>query len=628
MKQLWSVSELFDGRILVVPDYQRGYAWDEPQIRDFLEDLEILRPGHFHYAGTVVLHEQQEQEMDVEGRTHVLHHVVDGQQRLTTITILLAAIHRELKAAEGGDPVLAHGIENRFLWVRPRKSTKSIPKLQLFNDLGDYFQERILRDDLATDAPGTRAAQRLDDAKKRFAEHLGRKRRALGDEYAEWLVELYRKVTEQMKTTLFQVKEEAEVGVIFELMNNRGKPLSELEKVKNYLLYAAAKLDGGTALASAVNGTWARVLESLMSGGLVRTADEDQLLRTHWLMAYDADDRKWAEARSIKEHLDVRTALDDGARRALDAAAHTYLESLQAVAVAFRDIERPEATDSFGGLTQDRELRRQIALFSERLRRIGVVAPFRPLLAAVRIRLRDPAAYLQVLEACERFSFLVYRVAALRTNAGRSSLHRLAHRVFKGEAPLEEVLRKLDEWMAYYCRRPQYDRFWELDDGDPTNFYAWGGVRYLLYEWEQHLAGNKEVRLSWRQLHEKQPRTTIEHVLPQTPEDRYWTDRFTAEQHALWVHDIGNLCITEDNSSYSNKPFPRKRGTLSESGRCYANSTLHSERALAREGDWTADTIRRRRQDIVEWARGRWPHPGDTGVDEDLLADEAAEEEG
>jgi uncharacterized protein with ParB-like and HNH nuclease domain len=92
MNNVLSVEELFAGRVFRVPNYQRGYAWEQQQWEEFLDDLEYLSPGKDHYTGTVVLHEQKKTVTDEEGKTHFLFDIVDGQQRLTTIVILLSCI--------------------------------------------------------------------------------------------------------------------------------------------------------------------------------------------------------------------------------------------------------------------------------------------------------------------------------------------------------------------------------------------------------------------------------------------------------------------------------------------------------------------------------------------------------
>ena len=80
------------------------------------------------------------------------------------------------------------------------------------------------------------------DAKEQIADYL----RAAGEDTAgreQWLRDLQSKVTTRLHFNLYEVEDAAEVGVIFEVMNDRGKPLTNLEKVKNYLLYAASTLN-------------------------------------------------------------------------------------------------------------------------------------------------------------------------------------------------------------------------------------------------------------------------------------------------------------------------------------------------------------------------------------------------
>jgi uncharacterized protein with ParB-like and HNH nuclease domain len=84
------------------------------------------------------------------------------------------------------------------------------------------------------------------------------------------------KIVRQLKVSLYFVEQTTEVGVIFEVMNNRGKQLSELEKVKNYLLYLASKLDlkDHNELEAQINGTWTEIFQRLMANGLTSSSDD------------------------------------------------------------------------------------------------------------------------------------------------------------------------------------------------------------------------------------------------------------------------------------------------------------------------------------------------------------------
>ncbi|HQY65524.1 MAG TPA: HNH endonuclease family protein, partial [Polyangiaceae bacterium] len=303
------------------------------------------------------------------------------------------------------------------------------------------------------------------------------------------------------------------------------------------------------------------------------------------------------------------------------------LLTLDAVAEAFADIEKTDREGAFRGSSTDEAQRQEIVLWVERLHRVGFVAPFRPLITAARGK-ADPPGLLKLLEACERFSFLVYRVAGVRPNAGRAWLHRLGHEVFHGRVDLGTAAARVLGAIGWYIKtRAAYDRFFELDPESPRSFYEWGGLRYFLYEHELALSGFRQVRLSWRRLHERQPKTTIEHVLPQTPSDPYW-DTFDAEARRIYTHDLGNLCLTEDNSSYGNKPFPAKRGEAGSTARCYATSNLFSERALAQSTAWTPATVLARRAELVAWAKQRWPWSAAEGTDVEAIAEEADAEDG
>src|SRR5262245_35410972 len=99
-----SIQEVFREFVLSVPNYQRGYAWEQKQVEDFWEDLDLLTEGKAHYTGTLILHPAQPESgatevEDAYGTPFRRADVVDGQQRLTTIVMLLAAIGRSLRGA-------------------------------------------------------------------------------------------------------------------------------------------------------------------------------------------------------------------------------------------------------------------------------------------------------------------------------------------------------------------------------------------------------------------------------------------------------------------------------------------------------------------------------------------------
>lgn len=99
--ELKSLDEIFmqGKRIFRIPDYQRGYSWEEQQRADLLRDIEYLIKSGYeyrHYTGTIVASLNEEETTDVANDYEVFD-VVDGQQRMTSLILLLSVICRLLK---------------------------------------------------------------------------------------------------------------------------------------------------------------------------------------------------------------------------------------------------------------------------------------------------------------------------------------------------------------------------------------------------------------------------------------------------------------------------------------------------------------------------------------------------
>lgn len=610
-----SIQQLFEGRVFRVPDYQRGYAWEARQRTEFLEDLEILGPNREHFTGLVVLHEQGDaaRKLDSEGKSYHVYDVVDGQQRLTTIVLLLDAVRRELASLD--DPTartLADGIRRSYV-AATDVGGQPLYKLMLNSDCDHYFRTVALSDEPGPEGPQISSERRLANARTEFAEYLARQRGDGDEAYRRLLTELYLKVVNQLRVSRYEVESAGDVGVIFEVMNNRGKPLSELEKVKNYLLYAASTLSVPNDLPRVVNDAWAEIFRQLMAAGLTSSVDEDRLLRAHWLTAYDPQSRKFLGSKTIKERFDLRKYRDNEERFLADLV--NYTEGLRACCVGFCDAWAPERAEAFMSLTDDK-MRVEIKRWSEKLTRIGVVAPFLPLLIATRIRFaNDPAKYLELVRYCELFAFRVYRVLERRSDAGQAELFRVGNDLYRKDCDFDGAMSRL--WYTLLEFSPNA-RFNEGLRAENYNWYTWVGLKYFLYEYEEHLAAKKGAtpRVAWDEVRRRERADTIEHILPQSPRDAYWRERFDKAAQTALVHDLGNLTLTKDNSSYSNKAFPDKKGRANSDKPCYASSSFFMEREVSAARDWEPNSVMTRRKRLVRWARERWAVP--EGVASDL----------
>jgi uncharacterized protein with ParB-like and HNH nuclease domain len=132
-----TLSNLLEGKLFKIPDYQRGYAWEEKHLKDFTQDIDALIDDKIisHYTGTIVIYQPIDKPTENYGtkRLEVVD-IVDGQQRLTTCSLYLSIILREL--INRGETDFEQEIPN-FL----KNGVKS--KLRLNNDTSDFYYDLI-----------------------------------------------------------------------------------------------------------------------------------------------------------------------------------------------------------------------------------------------------------------------------------------------------------------------------------------------------------------------------------------------------------------------------------------------------------------------------------------------------
>lgn len=193
-----------------IPVYQRAYSWEEPQWQTFLEDLEeAAKGGNNYFFGNVLLEKANNTKSA---------NIIDGQQRITTIIIFARAVCDVLgKRGENTE-----SIQNLYL------SSNEIPKLKSVEYDNEFFQNIIINGEDTQKPQGT-SQKRLQEAKKYFVKKL----EVLDSSAIRKMLETLEKT--ELITTLFTNKRDS--VLVFELQNDRGKSLTDMEKLKSYLAY-------------------------------------------------------------------------------------------------------------------------------------------------------------------------------------------------------------------------------------------------------------------------------------------------------------------------------------------------------------------------------------------------------
>jgi uncharacterized protein with ParB-like and HNH nuclease domain len=290
--ELFSLSRLFTEALFRIPDYQRGYAWRERQIKEFWSDLEQLHPGTNHYTGVLMLEQVPESEYErwdddkwiVDSKHFTPYYVVDGQQRLTTIVILLQCLVSAIGISRKVNFTTTDEIRKKFIY---ESKDGGISRSFLFgyekdNPSYEFLKTVILEELSDTHSPNeeTIYTHNLFAAKEYFKEKIAPL--SLPE-----LEILYTKITQHLLFNIYVIAREIDVFVAFETMNNRGKPLSHLELLKNRLIFLSTKFKVDqtekSRLRKAINESWKTVYHYLGKNKKRPLNDDLFLSMHHWL---------------------------------------------------------------------------------------------------------------------------------------------------------------------------------------------------------------------------------------------------------------------------------------------------------------------------------------------------------
>lgn len=229
--QLEGIGHALADRVLGVPDYQRSYAWEERHVRDLFQDLTAaLHQGEPEYfLGSIVT------TKDTAGEIQV----VDGQQRLATTIILIAAIRDYFYTNNDRDR--ANQLETKFLVSPDLRTQERKPRLRLNLTDHDFFQKAILahpdKPERATQ-PAKESHHRLATAARLAKEHVT-SLVSTTNQPSELLVTWVEYLDGKARVIWFEVPDDGNAFTIFETLNDRGLELAISDLLKNYLFQRA-----------------------------------------------------------------------------------------------------------------------------------------------------------------------------------------------------------------------------------------------------------------------------------------------------------------------------------------------------------------------------------------------------
>lgn len=606
------VSVFSDTTYFRVPDYQRGYAWrDDKQLPELWEDLlDITQKEdgsfHPHYTGTLSLRRIPLTELTSEAERNAKQmgadflDVVDGQQRLTTLVILLFVLSKFLKKTEAKEVVEkyikttkknGHAVIYRFAYGMSNNNNDIFLKKEIFEDKNTL----PCRENVYT--------HNLNKAKAYFTEKVVE----LKPKQRE---ELYKKVVTALVFDIKYIDDSLDVQAVFETMNNRGKPLTTLEKLKNRLLYLTDKLPGGDKdeLARTVNAGWGTIYEELGKNADV-LLDEDDFLSAHLTLIRIPRDYAFSEQLAEKKVFEMfcsransfslsyaRYPGEDKEDKVTYEKIRDYVIDISNFVQFWYDVNLPDHNTPLGQqfakilyLDSSKEVRTFLAeLNSKRSTNTALVDDILKLVEKVIFRNSLPCP----------------NVMDIRTLASRArELHLCKTDLQSIKSDLEEAISNpvsAESLWKGFRMLFEYSR-------SGIGFHRWTGLKFFLFNYEEkkhrETGKNDFEKLKWSSFDE----TSIEHIMPKHWGD-YWPN--TMEQYIdaikpseetlelawkVMINTLGNLTVLKDskNSSLGNNPWEKKRAAYASG--CY------SEIAISQNAVWDYNTILARGKDMLDF---------------------------
>lgn len=623
--ELKSLSKIFSEVIFRIPDYQRGYSWEEKHLKDFWSDLEQLEDSKSHYTGVLTLEPVNESDYlkweddlwIIKSKRYSPMYVVDGQQRLTTAVILLQVIIEAI--SDDGELInYTEKEEIRRKYIYETKD-KGISKSYIFgyekdNPSYEFLKQEIFGDESIQHSflEETIYTKNLAFAKSYFA---GR----VSELSKEELERLYTKLTQHLQFNMLYIEKDLDVFVTFETMNNRGKPLSHLELLKNRLIYLSTKFDADKSesdlLRKAINESWKSVYHYLgmMKG---KRFNDDDFLQTHYIFYFAKDASKDVEAfDSFRSALGYRHDYQDilldrifSPKRLKDEKnplsikdVFDYSQSMKTIVRVYYQTANPSSA-----CWQEAEL--PIVNCITRLEHGGVFT-----LAMIALfKIKPGKSRENFLYALERMGFLS------KINAyyfGQIDFLELYAKLLSRPESVDDFTKFLGDLSDRFVKSKEFvDGIQNVGKGASGGYYRWRALRYFMFEYEQDLKyASKTSRelLRWADSNNEKPEDhrTIEHIYPQKAIDGYWKgqfDNYSVKERNVLRNSLGNLLPASKgkNSSLSNKSFEKKKG--SESNQVGYRYGCLSEIQVAMRDDWDAKEILRRGIYLLDFMERRW----------------------
>jgi hypothetical protein len=637
---------LVDRGIFRIPEYQRYYSWEKQQHDDLWTDLRTIGDKP-HYFGTFVVQETKETETvrtpfasgDEDGEELAVFELIDGQQRITTVAILMRAMIDELQKAKEEleekrqrelEDALAE-IEESFIRYR------NVFRIKLLDRDANHLKAILSsgRDDgdITVDSP---SQERLWDAKEFYDDQFNDLRTSECSDIADFVAECLslKRSIEKFDTMVYAIDSDnpERATVIFESVNARGISLSTLDKTKSFLMHMAYTVAEEVPedehdkdlfeLVEAIRErfgdiyTFHQDISQNEYGGF----DEATIQRYHFIQYFNWTNK---DNHAKSQLLDTLKKKVRSLQQTDPVVCYEYLDN-------YSESLRQAYDTIYSVLTYEGDS--EVETLIERMHALGNMAKFYPWFIGAWPTLSSNEERRVFCKAIETYLLRVYVVGKKDSHTGRAKLYRLARDLEHNNPPtvntpsdlpgsetvsanIRGYVSTIDSVMNDYQDDDSFER--SLRANNTYERMSSSDLRYLLYVYSIERSGGEGEPLDIELDQILSSEYTIEHIWPRSPGDEEEpievsypikdSDGYASikERYEDTIHRLGNLTIASRswNSTWGDAEYETKKEKYRDSG-------LWAQKEVAKKYDeWSVENIGEREDELVSEVMEIWSSP-------------------
>lgn len=542
-----------------VPPFQRDYSWTSIEWDELWQDIESLSRDDadpFHYMGYLVLQTTDSKKFDI----------IDGQQRISTISIMILAglsilkdlIEQGIDAERNSRRLI--NLKDSYIGYTDPVTLIEKPKLQLNRHNDKYYRNYLV------------TLEKLPQRNLHASEHLIRKAfewfknkmrvivkkdESGGENFASFLDQL----VDKLFFTVITVNDELNAFKVFETLNARGVRLSSTDLLKNYLFSLAAVDEYHSAQIEHLEERWERIITVLGNDSF------PEFLRIYWNSNHRLV-RKIELFRTIRKEISSKTE-------------------------AFELVRKIESfADSYTALKDSKDERwKDETKYLEQLNLYRVKQPLSMLLASYNSFFeKDRSGFLSILRAISILSFRYNVICNLPANEQEPFYNKIALKITSDTSykPQDVIL----DLKNLYPSDETFKRAFSEKQFKTTDNRNKKIVKHILT--------NIENQYAQTSIDESSTKFNIEHILPESYEE-FWPDIDHSKAENL-IYRLGNMTLLEvgKNKDIANKSYEEKKDA-------YSTSAIKTTRQLVEHNSiWNGGSIERQQKQLSNIAASIW----------------------